>query len=256
MTYKQKVLLVIVGNIVAILLGLIVCIIYQDIKYHSGTFDIIEEHEYGNGRMLKFNDLEPQFEDKVHPQKKLDTSFSNLYNRDGSGMHYFVDSMNLGIYPLYVHRFSGRVDTLYAAKRETLYSIGYIQRVHYGKKWLVIEVKDIFRTLGYQHLAGEEYKKYNRDCLNLSCYTYEGQRIFFDSDSSDFWIVNRYVTHMYGPLTEAELRTQLKRLHISLPLTLEGMYDRYVYNQQITVEPPKEFHYWHWQERPDRIIQP
>lgn len=232
----KKVLFITGGTAAVILLVLLVLLvrfIMLSIGYNSGTFIIREDEVHGNGRTLRLNMSDDFYAGNIFPP------------------------------PVYAHRPTGQVDTLHVGGYEEVIP-EYVQRVHYGKKWLVLETKNVSLILGRDYLAREEYKSSPIDSLLLGCYTYRGQRVLFDSDAPHYWMANRQTTDIYGPLTESELRTRLKRLRIPLPLILEGEYDRYVYNFTEELEGnrfrgerlPKEFHYWHWRERPDRTIQP
>lgn len=260
----KKVLFIAGGILLITLFSLLTRLIIMNVERNSGTFVLKENHEHGDGRILQLNNLDRRFKAGVSPDIKWMPTVGNMYNTDHSHEMNSYDSITgkHAEYPLYVHRFTGRVDTLYTYRNQEV--LGYVQRIHYSKRWLVLEVKNVGQILGYQYLAKEEYKKSPLDSLSIGCYTYEGQRIFFDAPFSHFWIASRTTTNLYGPLTEVELQTQLKRLNIPLPLTMEGKYDRYVYNYTEELDHdhfykeklPKEFHYPHWQERPDRIIQP
>ena len=55
----------------------------------------------------------------------------------------------------------------------------------------------------------------------MSHYTFEGQRIVFESPKSYFWLFNRASPDIYGPYTMNQLREQLIRQGILLPITLQ-----------------------------------
>ena len=55
----------------------------------------------------------------------------------------------------------------------------------------------------------------------MSHYTFEGQRIVFESPKSYFWLFNRTSPDIYGPYTMNQLREQLIRQGILLPITLQ-----------------------------------
>ena len=242
-------------------------LITMNVDRNSGTMVIREDEQYGGGRYLMLNGLDSSFIAKECPDA------SHVPTPNARNVQCLVDSEHLDYcdsidgeefeFPVFVHRFSERVDTFYTLRHGSI-GIGYIQRSYYGKEWLVLEAKEPSRVLGHSHLTKKEYRDIPIEGLGLQHYTYEGQRIFFDNDSTKFWIASRKTTDIYGPLTEAELRIQLKRLKIELPITLEGLYDRYVYNHTEQSKDgrfqknklPKDFSWPFWTERPDRIIKP
>ena len=264
----KKILLIIaslVGVCILVYLGRLVIL---NCDHNSGTFVVNEDHRCGEGRWLQLNCLDSCFMAKRRP------NVSHIPMPSTQNMEYQGKVENWEIYdsidgqwmkyPVFVHRFTGRVDTFYTAPNGAV--LGYVKRSYYGKKWLVIETMEPCIVLKHSFLAREEYKKRPIEHLNLGCYTFEGQRKFFDSESSEYWVASRQTTDLYGPLTEAELRIQLTKLDVSLPIILEGEYDRYVYNNTeefdskdghfVKEKIPKEFNYFHWKRRPDKIIQP
>lgn len=133
------------------------------------------------------------------------------------------------IYPLFVHRPSGRVDTLY---NPFIYhacglNFGHVHRECFLDKWIILECRLPGRILGYFHLFDDTYRDMPLDNLSEGSYTYEGQRLIFESKDFDYWVVNRMTTDLYGPLTEKELLAQLKALDVPLPVELKSSYFPY-----------------------------
>lgn len=133
------------------------------------------------------------------------------------------------IYPLYVHRPSGRTDTLFLS--HTWHAIGldfgHVHRELFLDKWIILECRLPGRILGYSHLFDDTDRDTPLDDLSEGSYTYEGQRLIFESKNFDYWVINRLTTDLYGPFTEEELVTQLKTLEITLPVKLKSSYFPY-----------------------------
>lgn len=138
------------------------------------------------------------------------------------------------IYPLYVHRPTGRTDSLYLRYYETqsVLDFGHIHRECFLDKWIILECRLPGRILGYTHLFDETYRNVPIDELHLGSYTYKGQRLIFESNDFDYWIINRLTTDLYGPLTENELIMQLKELRVPLPVKLKSSYFPYRKHQR------------------------
>ena len=102
-----------------------------------------------------------------------------------------------------------------------------MHRERFLDKWIVLECRLPGRILGYNHLFDETDKDTPLDNLSEGSYDYEGQRLIFESEDFDYWVVNRLTTDLYGPLTEEELLAQLKTLKIPLPVKLKSSYFPY-----------------------------
>ena len=128
------------------------------------------------------------------------------------------------IFPLYVHRPFSRTDTLFMGYYRTRMTLpfGHIHRECFMDRWIILECRLPGRILGYTHLFDEAYRKIPIDNLCERSYTYEGQRLIFESDNFDYWVINRMTTDLYGPLTEKELVKQLKILNVPLPVKLKS----------------------------------
>ena len=204
-----------------------VCILMGCTNYDDGYFTIEENHEYGNGRELVFHN----------------TNGSN----EEAAEHTDV---------LLFHRYSGEMDTMRVDSYNAyvLGPIGYIQRVARLEKWLVLETKQPDMILDSTFVVND-----SKTSGSLGDFSYEGQAKVFDSDLSQFWIVNKYTPDLYGPMNENEVKQQCRNLQIDLPITLEGRYDRYVETHKEIdgrmEERPKVFNWPNWNTREDKMLQ-
>ena len=232
-------------------LSLASCDLFEDSE--SGYF-CIEENFDNNGRILcihypdsnhlisdTWDYLEWDFyDDKVAPSKKA------VIQDDFFKSHQYY---------LYLHRSSGRIDTVNTYLSSQFTQLGYIQRYTYLDKWIVFEAKPIYEILGSKKtLDGTEAEK-----ANLSNYPYEFQKKLFDSPISYFWIADRRNPDLYGPLNMKELQFACDVLEIKRPLILEGYYDRYVYECILEdgwqKKMPREFKWPFWNHRDDLTIE-
>ena len=169
---------------------------------------------------------------------------------------------NHTLYPVYVHRASGRVDTLHNSfiYRATAVPLGFVQRECEIEKWLILECKLPGEILSHSFLADTAYEAENPMSFSMYMYTYEGQERIFESDLSHFWIISLHTTDMYGPLTEKELAAQLTQLGIALPVILKQRYSPYVRpgmsdGSFADIPEPKHFIYWpHDKKRKPKVI--
>jgi hypothetical protein len=253
------------------------------------VFFVRENHEYGNGRNLEL--YWPDNIPSVYPVSYLDLSFHNLWCRDPDSLVITTTNPQTNpelypMHPLYIHRLSGRIDTLYHTHhvisapeddfRPRAYGvggvhIGYIHRECKVKGFYVMETKLPGESLGKKYIS--DFKDIGKDTLlyDLAYYTYEGQEKVFESELSHFWIANSSTTDLYGPLTEEELVVQLEQLGVRLPIKLKNPYDRYVYPKRHdvyidsisyvvnmdSVPPfytPKHFSWPFWNVRKPKII--
>ena len=138
------------------------------------------------------------------------------------------------IYPLYVHRPTGRTDTLYLGyyRTQTELCFGHVHRECFLDNWIILECRLPGRILGYTHLFDESYREIPIDKLYLGSYTYEGQRLIFESEDFDYWIINRLATDLFGPLTEKQLVKYLSELRMPLPVELKSSYFPYSKHQK------------------------
>lgn len=226
----------------------------------SALFYIEEDPEYGNGRNLVTNYEGNDYWEKngigrldstcLWPtHKRLMDMPSNQPETDEIDSFFTPQRC-----PIYIHRFSGQVDTFYCYK--AVIDIGYIQRYAKTEEWMIMECKSPRQILGSSY---EETRSTSGTKGCLDCYTWEGQRLVFESPESYFWIAGKKSPHLYGPLSISQLPILLKRLGMVLPITLKGKYDRYVHNHADYKgwqdDMPHEFYWPHHKSRPDRIIQ-
>lgn len=194
---------------------------------HDDCFTIEENHEYGNGRELVY--YEP-----------------NSTRTDSS-----VPACSL-----LFHRFSGETDTLTTGDYNgyVLRMVGYIQRVGYLEKWLILETKEPSMILDSANLVNDSIVS-----ACLGDFSYDSQTKVFNSNLSQYWIVNKYAPELYGPMSESEVKQQCQHLRIALPVTLEGKYDRYVETHKTIngrlEEKPNTFSWPNWHMRDDKMIQ-
>lgn len=225
----------------------------------SDLFYIQEDHEFGNGRSLVANNEGNDYWEK-NGIGRLDSTclmpwHDRLMELDNVEEYELIDSFfTLRLCPIYVHRTSSRVDTFYCYN--SIIDIGYIQRDAKTKDWMVLECKSPKLVLDSTY---KERRSPYSSWGTLQSYSWEGQRLFFDSPLSYYWIIGRKTPHLYGPLSDKQLRIQLRRLKIPLPLTLKGRYDRYVHNyadyKGWQKNVPHEVYWPHHKSRPDKIIE-
>ena len=231
-------------------LSLASCDLFED--YESGYFGVEENFDY-NGRVLciHYPDsnylisdtcdfFEWDFYDDDPPVKRINT----LDEFERKHQYY-----------LYLHRSSGRIDTVNTFRKSSLNSLGYIQRYTRLDSWIVFEAKPIYEILGRKNtLDGTDAEK-----AYLSHYSYEGQKELFDSPISYFWIADRSHPDLYGPLNMEELQSACDVLGIEKPLILKGIYDRYVYEciheDGWQKKMPRAFKWPFWDHRDDLTIE-
>ena len=235
----------------------------KDVSYY-----IWEEEEEAYGRFLKANTPDNICTDITPDSTKRFTDCSyNLYCTDQSNLRTTSDTLweenyRKGLYyPIYVHRATGRIETLYKSVYlygATCIEIGYISRAKRLKDWLIIENRLPGKINGYNNLANEECRRCDIFSLTMSDYNYDGQKKVFESHSSYYWIANKHTTDIFGPLTKSELKSQIQKLGIPLPIKLEGLYDRYSYCRDSDgniLPEPKAFRWPHHQSREDLEIK-
>ena len=230
------------------------------------TFYVWEEERWSDGRFLMVNFSDSvQVKEKINPTNHYDVRRTNLYCQDQKDMILKSDSdwnASLRIWPCFpirVHRASGRVDTLYCfGNQGCFFSIGYISACATTKDWLIIESKVPGKILGREHLANEKIPECDVYMLFMGHYTYIGQKKVFESRKVDYWIANQHSYDIFGPLTKKQLKVQMQKLKIPLPMKLDGYYDRYSYAFDSTgfflSDEPKEFLAPHHREREGILI--
>lgn len=220
------------------------------------TFYVRENHEWGNGRTLEIYHQDSAA--MVFPEWAVcGAGPCNMYCQDS--MEARVDSfyMRVGVCPVVVHRYSGRTDTVYTQfKSDT--DVGYVSRDACTEDWIVAECKLPGEILGHKGLTDYAIAAYGADTLpvqrlRIDSYTFIGQEIVFDSDIVHYWIASRKTPDIYGPFTEREAVCQMEKLGIPLPITLDGNYDRYVYNCS-DEKRPDSFSWPNWRHRPDKTL--
>lgn len=241
------------------LFGLLFLVASCDFEPKDVSFFVLEDHEGGtNSRNLKANDIHNSHISLGKGNKIVICSTKNLYCKDKDSLQYYtierkVDSW----YPIYTHRNDGRTDTLFVwyGRTSSFVDVGHVSRWAKLENWLVLETKLPGEILGHTHLSREMYQEWDTYDLLMSCYTYIGQKMVFDSNRVYYWIVSRRSTHLYGPFSEKELKKKLAELQIQLPVTLNGCYDRYIFGNNIGIKKPKEFYFPHHRSREDKIIK-
>jgi len=138
------------------------------------------------------------------------------------------------LYPLFIHRASNRIDTLFLPLTywgDEL-DFGHIHRECFLDEWIILECRLPGRILGYNYLFDETYRGVPLDELDMSLYTYVGQRQIFESVDFDYWLIHRTSTDLYGPLSEENLVDRMRALGVSLPVTLKSTYFSYEQNHK------------------------
>ena len=237
---------------------------YKEIDQQRGKFLIGLDESFANGRILRLNDLngESCFKEPLDSLNIKVPSQRNMMRLGDSCIAEKIDEFLIKyLRPVYVHRMSGLIDTLYTTPSNSV-GVGYVSRVCWRKKWLVVESKQPWKCLGYSCLADTNFLRIPKERLTLMDYTYEGQRLVFEWENSDFWIASRTTKDIWGPLTEEDVGIVAKQLGIKTPITLKGYYDRYVYSRiddedgSIVHPFPKEFYYPNHVVRPNKTITP
>lgn len=250
----------------AYILFVILIICFVTSCQRGKMFYVTDDHGFANARELQahVND-----NDWLATNRSMDINCHNYYwdgfYPDDSIKDAFRNAfVELPHYYLRVHRFHGEVDTFYIRSKSVL-PVGYVQRIGEYKNWMVFECKRAYEILGYTHLVDEASKNVPLSQLQLYNYTYEGQRVVFDSEISWFWIADNTSLNLYGPLRLEHLKQQLARMSISLPLTLEACANYYAMEYPYRTDNsngirwkdrvPKDYYYPHWTYPKDRVIK-
>lgn len=256
-------------NILSISSILLFIIVGCDFEPKDVSYYIWEEEEIADGRNLKINTPDSIVIDMMPDSSKRFGDYAgNLFCTDVRNLLLTTDSTweanfrKRLYFPIYVHRFSGRIDTLY--KRSYLYSAGWIDIGHVSGSethgnWLVIESKKPGMIIGYDYLSNKGCLGCDKLSLHMWDYTYEGQEKVFESKKVFYWIASKHTTDIYGPLTKSELKVQMRRLGIPLPLKMDGWYDRYTYSRDedgdLLPEEPKAFRWPYHRSREGTLIE-
>lgn len=246
----------------------ITIIVGCDFEPKDVSYFVWEEEEFCDGRNLKINTPDTICIDVMPDSlKRFDDCGYNLFCTDAKDLQISTDSIweenfrNRLYFPIYVHRFSGRIDTLY--KRSYLYSagqieIGYVSGEKSSGNWLVVQSKKPGLILGYDYLSDKERFGCDKLSLYMWDYSYEGQEKVFASDNVYYWIASRNTTDIYGPLTLDEIKAQMRDLGVPLPFKLDGRYDRYTYCRDSNgniLPQPKAFRWPNHRKRDGTLIE-
>lgn len=238
-----------------------------DFEPRDVTFYVWEEEEVDNGRFLNVNRSDSvviDAENMPAPECRYKANPRNIAQRRREDLTLASDSVWAyasriwPCFPVRVHRASGRVDTLYCFDRKSaVFDIGYISAFEKRKGWLVIESKVPGKILGHECLACDDYNALDTFSLSMTYYTFAGQERVFASEEVDYWIASLRSYDIFGPLTRQELKKQMQKLHIPLPMKLDGYYDRYVYllGRVDTTPTPEAFYWPHHRNRVGTTIE-
>lgn len=220
------------------------------------TFYVREDEGLRDGRILEiYHQDSAMITHPGHPVRICNAE--NLYRPDSAEAKVEPFLTEEGACPVAVHRYQGRVDTLYTAFHGHA-GVGYVSRWRKTGDWIVVECKVPGEIMEHDCLAGYGVAVNRTDTcppirLALEDYSYKGQTAVFESKMVHYWIAGRKTADLYGPLTEQELVVQAKILGIRLPIKLDGNYDRYVRNYSHEKEP-KAFSWPNHRERPDKVV--
>lgn len=245
------------------LLTLVSCCKFNE----NETFFILEDEEWSDGRLLMVNKSDSiLIKELADSTKRYFPTMHNMYSEEQEDMILTSDSdwrwhiQTWPCYPIYVHRATGRVDTLYCFSSTSSHvCIGYISASKQYKDWLIMESKVPGMILKHTYLADESRRQSEVFALSLCNYTYAGQKKVFDSRKVFYWMANQHTYDIFGPLTKKELKVLMQKQNIPLPIKLKGHYDRYVYardsSHDILMNRPKEFKWPHHRKRSDITIE-
>lgn len=165
----------------------------------------------------------------------------------------------------FVHRASGRTDTLYDTffknSSSSIMGLGYVSGWKINGEWLVLECKLPGKIVGREDMCNVKPLEESgplyvdmRDC------TYDGQEKVFESDIVDYWIASQHTLDLYGPLTKDELKVYMTKLGIPRPMKLYAGYDRYTYvgdgvGDSFPEPEPKAFRWPHHRDREGTVIE-
>lgn len=219
------------------------------------------DHEADNGYPFHIRRPDSCFIDttRVRGAKYNVFSSDNLF---GVGDTLTTSSVESAMFPVYVHRFSGQTDTLHLKYFFSGYNLylGVIRSYYEDDNWLILAVAFPGDVLANSFLVDTAYLNKKEKYIPLNAYSYDGQKRFFASREFHYWIINRSTTDWYGLLTEKELRPQIQRLGIPLPLTLKNACTPYVLPRMVNgnfadIPWPKHFLFWPSDDKlKDKII--
>lgn len=253
--------------------ALLVCVVLLaacDFQPRDVSFYVWEDERWEDGRFLLVNPDTACAGVMPDTSRRYELSRHNLYARHADSLLADKDTVwerlyKKGLcYALRVHRASERIDTLYYLG--VCYSgsepvrIGYISGGWENKDWLVVESKKPGLIVGREDLSNPPALDargvlgvYMEDC------TYRGQEKVFESKIVDYWIASRHTADLYGPFNMTQLKRQLRHIGISLPLKLDGGYDRYSHSDGADGNffgvRPKAFYWPHHRSRKGTVIE-
>lgn len=252
---------------------LVVCVVLLsacDFLPRDVSLYVCEDERRYDGRFLNINPDTACAGMMPDSSRRYELSSHNLYARHADSLLAEKDTswerryMKGRYHALRVHRASGRTDTLYYFGATYFGSepvtIGYVSEDWKNKHWLVIQSKKPGLIVGREELSNPsaldargELGVYMRDC------TYRGQEKVFESRIVDYWVASRHTADLYGPFNMTQLKRQLRHIGISLPLKLDGGYDRYTYSRDSVAsfvgDSPKAFYWPHHRSRKGTVIE-
>ena len=262
---SRKSLFVAVAGLTVLLLQLVSC----DFEPKDVVFYVWEEEEWVDGRHVVC-----RYDDSLFSHGLPDSSrcypytMHNVFCREESGLlgdTISDEDKSQKWYELFfLHRASGRVDTLYSpAYRNCSSSIMGLGYVSGGKKcgeWLVLECKKPGKIVGRDDLYNvKPLNQYGPLGVSMMDCTYKGQEKVFESPIVDYWIASQHTPNLYGPFTKMELKAWMDRLGIPRPMRLYVPYDRYTYARDsigdFPDEEPKAFRWPHHHSRKGTLIE-
>lgn len=257
-------------NLYSALLVCLVLLAACDFQPRDVSLYVWEDERCYDGRFLLINPDTACAGVMPDTSRRYELSSHNLYARHADSLLAEKDTswerryMKGLCYALRVHRASGRIDTLYYlgwcyCNSEPVL-IGYISEDWKNNDWLVLQSKKPGLIVGREYLSNPsaldargDLGVYMRDC------TYRGQEKVFESRIVDYWVASRHTADLYGPFNMTQLKRQLRHIGISLPLKLDGGYDRYTYSRDSVAffvgDSPKAFYWPHHRSRKGTVIE-
>lgn len=249
---------ILIGLLLIVCVSLFVRRLWTNFQHRNDIFYVDAYNQYCDGRMViaDFKDYQTDIDIPDSVPSLLVGSHSGMMGIKGDNR---LMSSKYYCYPVFIHRSSGCVDTLYAPQRGRI-GVGYVCRSCYTGDWLVVESKIPYTILGESYIVDPNKRKPKTPINHrMSDYTYEGQHFIFNSSKTLFWIFSRTTPDIFGPYTMQELSTQLVELGIELPITLNGLVNWYVEEDQrdySKIRPkPKEFYFPNQTRHHDKIIE-
>lgn len=252
-------------NIILTMLSIIFVLLSCDFQPNGVSFYVWEERDVSDGKMLMYKAPEPSDSDAISDsvwKRMSDIDILYLGKTLGNSREDFNHNQKCS--PIFVHRFSGAVDTVYVGHHigeRNIIRTGYVSSYVKEGEWLVLECKIPGEINGDHYLANQEYRQSGKKTIFHAMwnYTYEGQERVFNSHITHYWIANRHTPDLYGPYTKNQLKRQLKSLSIPLPIKLNGLYDRYCHmfepDSTVNRTRPKAFYFPHHRKRNGTLIE-